>query len=94
MARRAAEYGIATGPVAVDMPAVRARVDRIVLDGRKGVAGLADATPGLVVLEGHARLTGPRTVAVGPRTLEAERIFLNVGAGRRPTLPGSGTSRP
>ncbi|MFO1143795.1 MAG: FAD-containing oxidoreductase [Amaricoccus sp.] len=85
VARRAAEYGVATGPVTVDMAAVQARVARIVLDGRQGVADWLAATPGLTLVEGHARLTGARTVAVGARTLEAERIFLNVGA--RPAVP-------
>ena len=60
VARRAAEYGIGAGPVTVDMAAVRARVERIVLDGRKGVADWLAATRGLMVVEGHARLTGPR----------------------------------
>ena len=35
------------------------------------------------VLRGHARLASPRSVTVDGETLEAERIFLNVGGRRR-----------
>src|SRR5215469_4672805 len=37
MARRAADYGFRTGPIAVDMKAVKARKDRIVADSNRGV---------------------------------------------------------
>jgi pyruvate/2-oxoglutarate dehydrogenase complex dihydrolipoamide dehydrogenase (E3) component len=85
MARRAAEYGVATGPVAVDMAAVRARVERIVLDGRQDLVDWLKDTPGVTLVEGHARFRGPNEVGVGGRVLAAERIFINVGA--RPALP-------
>jgi pyruvate/2-oxoglutarate dehydrogenase complex dihydrolipoamide dehydrogenase (E3) component len=44
---------------------------------------------GVSVFAGHGRFVAPRTLAVGDETLEAERIFLNVG-GRAavPDLPG------
>lgn len=85
MARRAAEYGIGAGPVTVDMAAVMARVARIVLEARQGQRDWLTSLPGVTLIEGHARFTGPRTLAVGDRLLEAERVFLNVGA--RPALP-------
>ncbi len=89
MARRAADYGIAAGPVTVDMPAVMARVSGLVAEGRKGQADWLGATDGLTVIEGHARLIGPNEIAVGARRLVAERIFLNVGARAAvPDLPG------
>lgn len=85
MARRAAEYGIGAGPVTVDMKAVMARVARIVLEARQGQRDWLASLPGVTLIEGHARFTGPRALAVGDRLLEAERVFINVGA--RPALP-------
>lgn len=85
MARRAADFGVAAGPVTVDMAAVQARVARIVAEGRRGLVDWLTGLPNVALIEGHARLTSPTTVAVGTRSLAAERIFLNVGA--RPALP-------
>lgn len=85
MAQRAAEYGIGAGPVTVDMKAVMARVARIVLEARQGQRDWLASLPGVTLIEGHARFTGPRALVVGDRLLEAERVFINVGA--RPALP-------
>ena len=89
LARRAAEYGVNTGPVSVDMTAVKARKDRIVEASRTGVEGWLRGTAGCTVLRGHARLVSATAVRVGDDVLEADRIFLNVG-GRAlvPDLPG------
>ena len=55
LARRSAEFGVSTGPVAVDMKAVKARKDAISGGESRGVEsfvrGLANAT----VHTGHAR---------------------------------------
>ena len=41
------------------------------------------------VYEGHARFEGPHTVSVGAELLEAEKIFINVGARALvPPMPG------
>ncbi|WP_254514926.1 FAD-containing oxidoreductase [Novosphingobium sp. G106] len=89
LARRAADFGVSTGAVGVDMAAVEARARKVILDARgnneKWLGGLA----GLTLLRGHARFTGPRTIAVDGEELTAPKIFLNVG-GRAsvPDLPG------
>ena len=44
-----------------------------------------DNTAGITVIRGHARFTGPHTVAVDDRQLQSARIFVNVGA--RATVP-------
>jgi pyruvate/2-oxoglutarate dehydrogenase complex dihydrolipoamide dehydrogenase (E3) component len=89
MARRAAEFGIVTGPVSADMKAVHARVAGIVAKGRQDLADWLAGVSGLTLVHGHARLTGPKSVDVAGRALEAERIFLNVGArAALPDLPG------
>ncbi|MEG3163613.1 FAD-containing oxidoreductase [Sphingomonas sp. PB2P19] len=90
LARRAAEYGVGTGTVTVDFPAVIARAQRISATSRENnetwLAGMA----GLTLIRGHARLTSPTTIAVGDEELTAPRIFLNVGGrAARPPMPGS-----
>ncbi|QCB43022.1 FAD-containing oxidoreductase [Sphingomonas sp. PAMC26645] len=91
LARRAADFGIATGDVTVDMPAVAARAHKVVMDARSGNERWLEGMAGLTFLRGHARFTGPRTIAVDGEEMTAPRIFLNVG-GRAsvPDMPGVG----
>ncbi len=90
MARRSAEYGVVIGgQVTVDMKAVKARKDAIVLRSNTGVEGWLKRTDNLTVYEGHGRFEGPRTVRVGESVLEADQIFVDVGARAYvPKLPG------
>ncbi|MCT7660111.1 FAD-containing oxidoreductase [Mycobacterium deserti] len=89
LARRGAEYGVATGEITVDMGKVKARKDRIMLDDRHGLESWLDGMDGCTFLRGHARFEDPHTLRVDDRVLEADRIFLNVG-GRAvvPDMPG------
>jgi len=91
LARRAADFGIATADVTVDMPAVAARARKVVMDARSGNERWLEGMAGLTFLRGHARFTGPRTIEVDGEELTAPRIFLNVG-GRAsvPDMPGVG----
>ncbi|WP_176501571.1 FAD-containing oxidoreductase [Sphingomonas sp. HMP9] len=91
LARRASDFGIATGEVTVDMPAVAARARKVVMDARSGNERWLEGMAGLTFLRGHARFTGPRTIAVDGEDMTAPRIFLNVG-GRAsvPDMPGVG----
>lgn len=89
IARRAADYGIQTGPVSVDMKQVVARKRQMVEDL---VAFHKDKyeTSGAELIMGTGRLVGPKTIEVelqdgGTRMLSASRLFLNVGT--HPTLP-------
>ncbi len=80
MAARAAEYGVVlSGHVRVDMAAVRERVAAIVAKSRNGVTRWIENMPRGQLVRGHARFESPRTVRVGERLLEADRIFINVG---------------
>jgi pyruvate/2-oxoglutarate dehydrogenase complex dihydrolipoamide dehydrogenase (E3) component len=86
MARRAAEYGVVVPDgISVDMKAVIARREAIVARSRNGVEGSLRADPGITVFTGTAAFESPKTVRVGNDMLEAEQIFLNVGA--RATVP-------
>jgi pyruvate/2-oxoglutarate dehydrogenase complex dihydrolipoamide dehydrogenase (E3) component len=87
LARHAGEFGVMIdGTVSVDMARVKARKDRIVKESSDGIAGWLRNTPNLTVIEGHARFDGPHAVRVNGRLLEADRIFINVGA--RASIPG------
>jgi pyruvate/2-oxoglutarate dehydrogenase complex dihydrolipoamide dehydrogenase (E3) component len=89
MARRGGEYGFAAGEVRVDMRAVKARKDTIVANSTSGLSNWFAGMRNVTFIQGHARFAGPRLVEVNGRTLEAERVFINVG-GRAsvPDLPG------
>jgi pyruvate/2-oxoglutarate dehydrogenase complex dihydrolipoamide dehydrogenase (E3) component len=85
MARRAAEYGVDTGPVNIDMKRVKARKDAIVEKSRNGVKRWMQTMENVTVYEGHARFTGPRSIAVGKDDLQADKIVINTGG--RATIP-------
>lgn len=89
VARRGADFGVGTGAVSVDMAKVKARKDKIVHDDRHGVESWLQNMDGCTLLRGHARFTGPKTLSVDGRIIEADKIFLNVG-GRAvvPDIPG------
>jgi len=90
LARRAADFGIVIeGAVQIDMRKVKARVDAIVMNSRKGVEQHLRGMKGCTVFAAQARFEGPDLVRVGDEVLTAPRIFINVG-GRAvvPDLPG------
>jgi len=90
MARRGADFGVVLeGPVAVDMKKVKARKDGVVRQSNEGVEKWLKSLESLTVYEGHARFEGPRAIRVGNDLLEAEKIFINVGARAFiPPMPG------
>jgi pyruvate/2-oxoglutarate dehydrogenase complex dihydrolipoamide dehydrogenase (E3) component len=90
LARRAADYGVQTGPVSVDMGRVRQRKRDIVSKFRKGSQRHIERTEGVDLLFGEARFTGPKTIEVRlnngeTRSLSAGKLFINTGA--RPVNP-------
>ena len=94
VARRGGDYGVVLdGEVRMDMKAVRRRTAKIVDDSSRGVENWLRSTDRLTVIHGHARFSGPHTMAIdteeGVRTVRADKIFLNVGARPRvPDMPG------
>jgi pyruvate/2-oxoglutarate dehydrogenase complex dihydrolipoamide dehydrogenase (E3) component len=86
VARNAARWGISIGgPISVDMPAVKARKDKIVAESRSGLGTWLGGLPSLEVIEGVAKFVDARTVKVGDRELTGDKIFINTGA--RPIIP-------
>lgn len=90
LARRAEDYGVATGPPRIDLARVRERKRAIVKSFREGSQGRIEGTAGLDLIAGEAYFTGPKELAVRiekgpPLTLRAERVFINAGC--RPATP-------
>jgi pyruvate/2-oxoglutarate dehydrogenase complex dihydrolipoamide dehydrogenase (E3) component len=90
LARRAADYGVHTGPVTVDMTEVRQRKRDIVESFRGGSQRRIERTEGLDLLMGEGSFSDPKSVEVrmndgGVRHLTADTIFINTGA--RPARP-------
>ena len=93
LARRAAAYGVRTGPIGVDMTRVRQRKRDIVALFRGSGEQRIERTPNLDFIAGEARFTGPKTLEVQRSAetfqLSADSIFINVGARpSRPRVPG------
>ncbi|MGY8680677.1 FAD-containing oxidoreductase [Bradyrhizobium sp. UFLA05-153] len=89
VARRVRVYGVETGPVMVDMQAVKARKDAVVRASRQGVEDWLRGMNNCTIIRGHAKMTGADTVEVNGSRLVAPRIFLNVGSRTAtPDIPG------
>jgi len=80
VASRAADYGVMIeGAISVDMKKVKARKDGISGASNKGVESWLKGMENVTVFEGHGRFESPDTVIVNGQTLEADKIFINVG---------------
>jgi pyruvate/2-oxoglutarate dehydrogenase complex dihydrolipoamide dehydrogenase (E3) component len=90
LARRGAEFGFTLeSDLRVDMARVKARKDAIVRQSNEGIERWMKNTQRLTVYEGHGRFTGPHTVTVNGTELQADQIFINVGARAIvPDIPG------
>jgi pyruvate/2-oxoglutarate dehydrogenase complex dihydrolipoamide dehydrogenase (E3) component len=89
-ARRGAEFGFAAdGEVRMDMKRVKARKDEISGRSNRGVEEWLRGLENCTVLQGHARFSSANEVVVNDETLQADKIFINVG-GRAsvPEIPG------
>ena len=97
LAKRSADYGVDSGPVTMNMSAVRRRKQEIVESFRDGNLRGIEETEGLELLKGEARFIGPKLLEVdlnggGQCRLSAERIFINTGARpAKPPVPGLDT---
>src|ERR1700680_3408406 len=91
LARRAADYGVNTGAISIDLGKVRQRKRDIVGSFRHGRQARLEKAPNLDLIFGDASFTGPKSVAVRlrdgtRRVLSAQWIFIN--AGTRASHPG------
>ena len=73
----------------VDMAQMKAGKDSVSGKSNQGLERSLKTLDHATVYEGHARFAGPHTITVGDDRLEAEQIFINVGARAHvPDLPG------
>ena len=79
VARRGADWGVLTGPVSVDMKRVKERKDAIVRKSNQGVETWLKGLENCTVYAGHARFADSHVVQVNGHSLQADKIFLNVG---------------
>jgi pyruvate/2-oxoglutarate dehydrogenase complex dihydrolipoamide dehydrogenase (E3) component len=89
LVHHAAQFGIATGSVAVDMAKVRQR-KRAMVEGLVAMHLQLYQQSGAELIMGEGRFTAPKTLEVrlrdgGTSVLTGERIFLNLGT--RATIP-------
>ncbi len=89
VARRGAEFGFVVGDVRVDIKRVKARKDAASASSSKGVEDRLRGTENCTVIQGHARFQSSNTVVVNDEVLQADKIFINVGARASvPEMPG------
>ena len=90
MARRGGDYGVVLdGPVGVDMRKVKERKDQVVARSSGGLNRWLTTMENATFYQGHGCFEGPHSVRVGDELLDAERIFINVGArASAPPVPG------
>ena len=99
LAREAAEFGVKTGPVAVDMATVRQR-KRSMVEAQVATHLGNYRASGAELIMGTGRFVAPKTLQVGlnsggTRLLTADRVFLNVGTHAAiPSIPGLEAARP
>ena len=101
---RQREFGIETGPIAIDMAGVHARkrdmVDGIIQVHLDKYREALDKQRGDELMFGEGTFVAPRTVHValrdgGERTLTAERVFVNLGSRAAiPDMPGLREAKP
>jgi dihydrolipoamide dehydrogenase len=90
LARRAADYGVKTGSVKVDMRRVLERKRSVVGRFRNGGRKSLEKAANVELIFGEARFVGGMRIAVnlrrgGTRELESKRIVVNTGG--RPAVP-------
>ena len=90
MARRAAEFGVQVGPVAVDFAAAMERMQARVDDARSGLEEWLAGQPRLTLIRGWGRFIGGDATSgfrleAGDRQIVARRVYLNTGT--RPVVP-------
>jgi pyruvate/2-oxoglutarate dehydrogenase complex dihydrolipoamide dehydrogenase (E3) component len=88
-ARRGAEYGFTIGDLRVDIGRVKARKDAASARSSNGVESWLRGLANCTVIQGQARFQSLNTVVVNNEVLDADKIYINVGARASvPDMPG------
>jgi len=99
LAHHAAKFGVRTGPISIDMAAVRKR-KREMVEGLIAIHVDRYEATGTELIMGEAKFIGSNTLEVrltggGVRTLVGKRIFLNLGTHASiPPVPGLAECEP
>ncbi len=90
MARRGPEFGVQLdGPVRVDMKRVKARMKEISGQSNRGLTSWIEGMENVTLYRGHAQLESANQVRINGDLIEADKVFLNVGARALvPDMPG------
>lgn len=75
LARRGQDFGVNAGPVSVDMRAVKARKDAIVMKSRSGVEKWLRGTENCTVYQAQASFEGPNLLRAGTICWKRRRFF-------------------
>jgi pyruvate/2-oxoglutarate dehydrogenase complex dihydrolipoamide dehydrogenase (E3) component len=88
--RQAQKFGVVVdGSISVDMAHVKKRKDLIAGASNKGVTDWIERMKDVTLVRGHATFVGPKQVQVNGDMLEADKIFIDVGARARiPDIAG------
>jgi pyruvate/2-oxoglutarate dehydrogenase complex dihydrolipoamide dehydrogenase (E3) component len=93
LVQQSAQYGLTTGPVTIDMAAVRRR-KRAMVDELVAIHLQNYKSSGAELIMGSGRFVAPKTIAVslndgGTRLLAGDKVFVNVGTHAAiPNVPG------
>ena len=83
-AREAERFGISiAGDIAVDMRRVKTRMDEVAGASNQSVTNWLEGMDNVDLIRGHAQFVDAHSVEVNGDVLEAEKIFINVGARAR-----------
>ena len=83
-AREAEKFGVSiAGDISVDMRRVKARKDEVTGASIQGVTSWLEGMDNVDLIRGHGRFVGSHSIEVNGDVLEAEKIFINVGARAR-----------
>jgi len=99
LVQNAAEFGITTGPIQLDMAKVRKR-KRDMVDGLIAAHLRNYETSGVDLILGSGRFVAPKTLEVrlkdgGTRVLMGDKLFVNVGTHASiPNIPGLRAAKP
>jgi pyruvate/2-oxoglutarate dehydrogenase complex dihydrolipoamide dehydrogenase (E3) component len=99
LARRAAEFGLNTDSMSVDMKTVQRR-KRLMVAGLHRMHVEHTAASGAEIIMGNARFVAPRSVEIelrdgGRRTISGDRVFLDLGShAAMPQIPGLKAAEP
>ena len=84
LAREAERFGVSIdGDISVDMARVKARKDEISGASNQGVTNWLSGMENVELIKGHGQFVSPNSIEVNGKILEADKIFINVGARAR-----------